>query len=316
VLERLNERNIKTVLLKGLALELSEFGNTGLRQMSDIDILIKKAQCLEARDILLKNGFRSFPVKSVLHRPILSSIGKHLPTLVRNGVSVEIHTGLFGGGATDLTDSFFEKSYEIALEGRKAYIPDPRLFFLYLVRHLFLHELKRESQLRLYTDLVVLIDHHSDEIINPELLKSASDAGMEKILAQRLELLKIYWEMEFPEWLNKFIVKHHDPGTAGMFLFFLKSPKDNTLPDNSASYRQAVRDIPGFHRRLLYVAGDLFPTISFMKKRYRCRSAFRALLYYPLRLGKLFFLFGRRGLRDEYNKRSYDAAGIKMNNRG
>ena len=298
VLKMLNGNNIKTVLLKGLALELSEYGNTGLRQMSDIDILVKKEQCLEARNILLRSGFRSLPVKSVLHRPILSSIGKHLPTLIKSSVSVEIHTELFGAGARGLTDVLVNNSYEIDLEGQKAYIPQPALFFLYLVRHLFLHELKRESQLRLYTDLTVLIDNHRDEIFNPMLLLYAGEAGLEKILSQKLESLKIFWDIELPDWLNDFTAKHHDPSAAGSFIFFLKSPGDNILPDNSASYRQAIRDIPGFHRKLLYVAGDILPTISFMKKRYRCSSTLRALLHYPLRLGKLFYLFGQGGLRN------------------
>jgi hypothetical protein len=290
VLEMLNGKNIKTILLKGLALELSEYGNTGVRQMSDIDILIRKEQCLEARDILLRNGFRSLPVKSVLHRPILSSIGKHLPTLIKNGVSVEIHTELFGAKARGLTDVLINKSYEIDLEGQKAFIPQPALFFLYLVRHLFLHELKRESQLRLYTDLAVLINHHRDEIFDPGLLVYAGEAGLEKILSRKLELLRIFWDIDLPEWMNDLTARHHDPSTANSFIFFLKNPGDNILPDNSASYRQAVSDIPGFHRKLLYIAGDILPTISFMKKRYRCRSTFRALLHYPLRLGKLYYL--------------------------
>ena len=37
-----NSRNIKTVILKGLALELSVYGNSGLRQMTDIDILVSR----------------------------------------------------------------------------------------------------------------------------------------------------------------------------------------------------------------------------------------------------------------------------------
>ena len=42
VLQLLNTENIKTVLLKGLALELLVYGNTGLRQMTDVDILISR----------------------------------------------------------------------------------------------------------------------------------------------------------------------------------------------------------------------------------------------------------------------------------
>ena len=157
VLRLLNGENIKTVLLKGLALELSVYGNSGLRQMTDVDILISREQCMKARNILMSNGYVSLPVKSVFHKLIIADTGKHLPSLIKNGTSVEIHHELFGGRKNVLTRMLYENSYEIEIKGEKAYIPQPQIFFLYLVRHLYLHEMNNESQLRLYTDLVVLI---------------------------------------------------------------------------------------------------------------------------------------------------------------
>ncbi|MBE9509535.1 MAG: nucleotidyltransferase family protein, partial [Bacteroidetes bacterium] len=71
VLKLFKQKKIKTVLLKGMALDLSVYGNTGLRQMNDIDILIPHEQCMEARRILLNNGFQSIPLKSPLYNLIL-----------------------------------------------------------------------------------------------------------------------------------------------------------------------------------------------------------------------------------------------------
>jgi hypothetical protein len=41
-LRLLNREQIKIVLLKGLALELSVYGNIGLRQMTDVDVLASR----------------------------------------------------------------------------------------------------------------------------------------------------------------------------------------------------------------------------------------------------------------------------------
>jgi hypothetical protein len=60
---------------------------------------------------------------------------------------------------------------------KKPGFPSPQIFFLYLVKHLWQHEMNNESQLRLYTDLVVLIEKHYDEILNYNLLKYASKCG-------------------------------------------------------------------------------------------------------------------------------------------
>jgi len=293
VLRLLYGKNIRAVLLKGLALEFTVYGNTGLRQMSDVDILISREQCMTARNILISNGYVSLPVKSVIHKLILANTGKHLPSLIKNGTSVEIHNKLFGGRKNVLTRMLYETSYKIEIKGEEAYIPQPQIFFLYLVRHLYTHEMNNESQLRLYTDLVVLIEKYRDEIINYDLLTYASQAEMLEILACRLEPLRDLWGISFPGWIDDFIDKWHNPDSINKFIFFLKSPKDNPPLDKARFYRHIINDIPGFHRKFLFLLGDIFPSVSFMKKRYNCTSTWKVLLFYPKRVGKILWLFKR-----------------------
>jgi hypothetical protein len=293
LLRLLNAEKIKTVLLKGMALENSVFGNAGLRQMSDVDILISRGECIRARNILMQNGFESLPVKSFLHDFILDYTGKHLPSLLKNGTSVEIHHELFGGKNNVLTSMFYKSSYEIKISGEKVWIPQPQIFFLYLIKHLNMHEMNNESQLRLYTDLVILIEKHSDEIFNTDLLTLASQANMSVILANHLAPLRKFFGISFPEWMNEYINKYHNPDFLNKFLFFLKSPKNNPPLNKSRFYRQMIGDIPGIHRKMIFVLGDIFPSVRFMKKRYKCTSTWRALMYYPYRLGKLWWLVQR-----------------------
>ena len=290
VLRLLNAENIKIVILKGLALENSVYGNQGLRQMSDVDILINRDECIKARKILISNGYVSLPVKSFFHKLILAYYGKHLPSLIKNGTSVEIHHELFGGRKNLMTKMLYDSSYMVEIKGEKAWFPQPQIFFLYLVKHLWFHEMNNESQLRLYTDLIVLIEKHNYEILNYNLLKCASDAGMSEILAWHLEPLRDVWDVSFPQWLNDFIDKWHNEDFVDRFFFFLRSPKNNPPGDKSGFYRHILDDIPGFHRKFLFILGDLFPTVSFMKNRYKCKSTWKVLLYYPHRLGKVLWL--------------------------
>jgi len=293
VLRLLNGEKIKTVLLKGMALENSVYGNAGLRQMSDVDILIERKECIRARNILMKYGYVSLPVKSYFHKFIITSTGKHLPSLIKNGTSVEIHHELFGNCQNNLTKRLHDTSNEIELSGEKTYVPGPQIFFLYLVSHLYLHEINNESQLRLYADLVVLLEKYRDEIINYDLLTYASQAGITGILAWKLEPLRDLWGISFPSWVNEFIDKWYNPDSINKFIFFLKSPKNNPPPDHANYYRHAVSEIPGFHRKFLFVLGDIFPSLSFMKKRYGCASSWKVLIYYPHRVGKLWWLVKR-----------------------
>jgi len=189
-----------------------------------------------------------------------------------------------------MTRLFYDTSYEIKINDETAWIPQPQIFFLYLVKHLTLHERNNESQLRLYTDLVILLEKHRDEILNQDLIKLASQLRMEETLANHLEPLKEFWNISFPGWMNEFISKNLNPVFLNQFLFFLKSPKDNPPVDKPGYYRQVIDDITGLHRKILYVLGDIFPSVRFMKNRYKCKSTWRVFLYYPHRIGKLWWL--------------------------
>ncbi len=293
VLKLMNEHSIKSVLLKGLALESSVYGNAGLRQMTDIDVLMTREDCFKARSLLMDNGFVSLPVKSVFHKAIMADTGKHLPTLIKDQFRIELHHELFSAGKNELTKMLYDTSYETEVKGEKAFIPEPRIFFLYLVKHLYTHEMNNESQLRLYADLVVLIEEFRDEILTADLIKYAEQAGICEILARRLEPLRDFWDISFPDWINEFMDKYFNPATIDKFVFFLKSPKDNPAIDHRGFYRQIFREIPGIHRKVLFILGDLFPTITFMKNRYNCSKGWQTIFYYPLRWGKLWYLVKR-----------------------
>jgi hypothetical protein len=293
VLRILNNNNIKTVLLKGLALEIRVYGNTGLRQMTDVDILLDRSNYKKARRALIESGYTSLPVKSIFHLPIIAYSGKHLPSLQKNGASIDIHLELFGGKKNILTKLLYENSSEIRVNDQYAHIPRPQLFFLYLVKHLYSHEVNNESQLRLYTDLVVLLEKYGEEIITFDLLAYAAKAGMSQILAWRLEPLRDLWCISFPGWMDDFINKWYNPDSINKFVFFLKSPKKHAITGSPVIYRKTISEIPGLHRKIFFVLGDLFPTLTFMKQRYGCRSKLRAVFYYPHRWGKVLWLFGR-----------------------
>jgi hypothetical protein len=116
---------------------------------------------------------------------------------------------------------------------------------------------------------------------------------MTKILAWKLEPLRDLWGIPFPQWVDDFIDKWFNPDSINRFVFFLTSPKDNKPDRPGYVYRSILRDIPGIHRKTLFILGDLFPSLSFMKSRYQCKNNLQAFFFYPLRLGKLIRLFSK-----------------------
>ncbi|HUS85981.1 MAG TPA: nucleotidyltransferase family protein [Bacteroidales bacterium] len=281
----LAKEDISPVVMKGLAMELTVYGNAGLRQMTDIDVMIDRERCMHTRRVLLSKGFRSAPLKSPLYAFILQWYGKHLPSLYKDDLSLEIHHNLFNWDI-DLNRWFISESSTILINNVKLRIPPLNLHFLYLVKHLDYHEGNGESQLRLYTDLYLLADRYREELINDELFLLARKARIEYTLYAKLTLLKHFWGLVFidvpkPGNWNKVLKE---------FLHFLNNPKGNPVSNKPESYREVIKNIPGFHRKLIFMLGDLFPSMTFMKQRYKTRNRLFTIFYYPHRLGKLVYL--------------------------
>ena len=232
------EAGIKHVLLKGMALEHTVYGGRGLRQMTDNDILLKREDSLRAWYLLQKEGFSHELIKSSLYKNILPDIGKHLPTLTKNGYSVEIHHRLFDEADKNraLNDAI-DNANEINITGTRAFVLQDDIHLSYLKEHFNRHLLSGDSQLRLYADM--------------ELLRKGSAPVM--------------------------------PDT-----FFL-NPKDSvSLKHRKNAYRISYYSVPRKHR-LRYLAGDVFPSLRWMKSRYGC-GGLKAVIYYPMRVGKLMWL--------------------------
>ncbi len=62
-----------------------------------------------------------------------------------------------------------------------------------------------------------------------------------------------------------------------------------------------LRSFDRWWKKVIFIAGDMFPSFGFMKRRYGCRTVLKALLFYPHRFGKLLWILGlkRGGYHDD-----------------
>jgi Uncharacterised nucleotidyltransferase len=70
---------------------------------------------------------------------------------------------------------------------------------------------------------------------------------------------------------------------------FISDPmQGNKKEFRKAAYKARIRAIPPKHR-LRFLIGDTFPSVKWMKERYKC-SGLNVMLRYPIRIGKLWWL--------------------------
>jgi hypothetical protein len=284
VLALASKENIRVVLLKGLALEKTVYGNMGLRQMTDLDILVKRDEAVKLRKLLLENGFDSMPMYSRLHEKIVPSYGKHLPEMYKYGLSVEIHFRLFEDRDNALTTDFFEKAEQESSVSAAIFIPERQFHFLYLIKHLAQHESEGYSQLRLYADLVYLLDDSGDGIVNESLYNLAGRAKLEKALDGKLYILKNYFDIRMPSATFPLQGPENTVKTDRNFIFNISHPAGAPEKAEQESVLKPLKLMEKRSDKLLFIIGALFPSVTFMKYRYRLSSGFIAYLYYPVRL--------------------------------
>lgn len=266
---------IKLVPLKGLYLEKCVYGDSGLRQMNDLDILVAPEDAIRLRDLLIRKGFTTIPFISPIHSFFLHSYGKHMPEMYRKGLSVEIHFRLFRDRHNEFTREMVRLSTEPFPGGNQVTFSPPLLHnFLYLVRHLLWHEKIGFSQARLYCDLAFLIQRHGTSLLNEELFTMARKLDMEDNLRNVLLLLARYFsvqtdlKIEVPEKIKS------------RFIHFLAKPKDSRADGGDSPFMEQIRNIDGVFHKILYATGMIFPSLTFMKWRYGARNRFFAIPYY------------------------------------
>lgn len=275
--------NIKIVLLKGMLLERMVYQDRGLRQMNDIDILVRKDQAALLRRVLLKNGYTTATLVSVFHEKIMPVYGKHLPEMYKNGVAVEIHFNLFDQNGGMLSEEFLSKATRMPDTESNLYYPEYQLFFLYLVKHLEKHERSGFSQLRLYTDLAVLLLLYADQIINEKLFEYAVLANLEKVLAEKLAILQLYWNISITGQSKSIVEGLKSPESDVKFLNFLRHPGADEHDEKPESLGGLMKKVPGLTIKVLLVFGHVFPSLSYIKYRYKIKTTLGALMYYPVR---------------------------------
>ena len=233
------DAGIKHIILKGMALEHTIYGSRGLRQMNDNDILIKHEESYKAWQLLQQKGFTIEPLKSPLFKKIMFDLGKHLPTLYKNGFAIEIHHKLFDRGVKYDRSSFdfFEDAVEIKISGINALILSREVQIMYLINHFEHHVAEGDCQLRLFNDIILLDKNR---------------------------------KIEFPD-------------------CFISDPKQSHKPEfRKAAYKANLSLMPKWQRPL-YILGDTFPSVEWMKKRYNC-NWLKLLIFYPVRISKLLWL--------------------------
>ncbi len=169
-------------------------------------------------------------------------------------------------------------------------VPPPVTAFLALVSHIYKHEIKGEFQLRLWTDIYLLLERYGEQILTARLSAEAEEAGIREETTAVLAVMEHVWELAMPEGLT--VHTAAEKATVSGFMHRLAHPGSVESLSQREMFVRNLKALKGRRKKFIFIIGDIFPSVGFMKRRYACRSNLSAILYYPHRLGKILWILG------------------------
>jgi hypothetical protein len=119
LLEEFRDKSIEVLAIKGPVLSLRAYGDPGLRQYGDLDLLLRSADIESATRLMVKAGYEpQVPLNAIRNRKIP---GEYLFRKLSTRILVELHTelSLRYFPRTLPIDEYFQRQSKVAVDGRE-----------------------------------------------------------------------------------------------------------------------------------------------------------------------------------------------------
>ena len=193
-------QNIPVIGLKGIYLSEGLYQDIGLRQFSDIDLLVKEEDGENCLTILRKMGYKpyEFKVSEIIRR---NTEIVHFPPMILNGVSIEIHIKLHK--STELYDMKVDTLWKNALPVTINQVSVSTLNLNDLLIHLCLHLDKHfqagHVQFTCFNDLTNVLERYSETMNWKEFTEACRIYKCEAIVFKYIVLVHAYMQATVPE---------------------------------------------------------------------------------------------------------------------
>jgi len=281
---------IAVIALKGIYLSEWLYQDIGLRQFSDIDLLVKEEDGLKCLSILQELGFRPFDSGETEFVKSKVEIIHYTP-MILNGISIEIHIKLHRNKEKyDLkVDELWKNAIPATINNTPVYALNNYDLLIHLCLHLNKHFRGGHVQFTCFNDITNLLDKYSGGIDWIKFIETCRNYNCEAEVFRYIVLVNKYMNAPVPTE----IIQQYDslltPNDEKLFFEYLagKFVPFSAVPQHFGN----LGKISSLSDKFKYVWDILFPSKAFMIQTYKIKRSSRVLLYYPYR-----YYIGVRGV--------------------
>ena len=205
----LEEAGIPLYPYKGVALGEQLYGDAALRESGDIDIIVPKAQAMDAVALLRSSGYRPLYDLTPRQEEVYVLGANHYTLSHENkSISLEVHWDIITPhhGIPIGWQAFWEKQEASRLQdGEADLLSQPEFHLLLLLLHGGKH---RWEALKWLVDVVQLINQ-SPSLQWEELLQEAKHLRVERLVLSGLNLASGLYDVPLPARVNERITVHN-----------------------------------------------------------------------------------------------------------
>ena len=200
ILERLQTEGIEVILLKGVALAQTIYADMALRPMTDIDLLVRKADLQTAVEIVSALGYTPPRMpESILkkHRqlPLRADLDAEQ---LEPAIAVDIHDNIVPESLASRInpDRLWEGVQSVNISGCNAFILSPENSILHLCIHLSKHDFL--GGLRNLVDISEAIRYYCDDLDWHFIVRKSNECGMSAFVYYPLYLAREMMDADIP----------------------------------------------------------------------------------------------------------------------
>lgn len=263
------ENSINVIALKGIYLNESLYNDIGLRQLSDIDLLINEENGIRCLDLLTNLGFhKTNDGRTEFH--INNSEFVHYLPMVNNGVSVELHIKLHKKTETYYipTKMLWENAVSVNISKTKALALCLNDLIIHICIHMDKHFREGHIQFTCFSDLANLLEKYNESMNWNEFTDRCQIYNCESTVFKYIIMVNFFMNAPINANIKDRYEKSLTKKDKEQFVEYLHGKFFSGSSSSVSSHLLNIKTLNSKHQKFIYLIEDIFPSRKFMFDKY------------------------------------------------
>ena len=267
-------QGIPVIALKGIYLSEWLYKDIGLRQLSDIDLLIKEENGPLCISILTRLGYTQvYDGRSEF--VLKNSEFVHYMPMTLNGVSIELHIKVHRKSEVYQIepDELWKNAIANQIYNSTVFALNLNDLLIHLCVHLDKHFREGHVQFTCFSDITNLLNEYHDTIDWDSFIETCRLHNSESVVLRYIVLVNKYMNAPVPELIVQKYCLLLTKKDEELFIKYLKGYTNFGSSAPVATHLANLKKLDSYSEKLRYIWEDLFPTRLFMLEKYGLQPA-------------------------------------------